>query len=228
MWLAAKAVAAGKTAGRKVVRVRLPPRPPRAPTAAPTDVRAERYSRIATESKRGRCAVQDTRRWRYSPDQLARAVRTSCSYRQVLAKLGLSTQGGGAYSTLHRRIELLALDTTHFVGQGWNLCNVGGKLRSGAIPLDTLLTEDSPCTNFGRLKRRLIAGGFLENRCSICDLEPVWNGSELVLRLDHINGNRRDNRIENLRMVCPNCDSQLPTFAGRNKGRASVATGASA
>jgi hypothetical protein len=134
-------------------------------------------------------------------------------------------QGGGAYSTLHRRIGLLALDTSHFVGQGWNVNNVGGKLRSGAIPLSTLLTADSPCTNFGRLKRRLIAGGFLRNRCSICSLGPFWNGSELVLRPDHINGNRRDNRLENLRMVCPNCDSQLPTFAGRNKGRSSVAPG---
>jgi hypothetical protein len=169
--------------------------------------------------------VQDTQRWRYSPDQLAHAVLTSRSYRQVLAKLGLSMQGGGAYSTLHRRIDVLGLDTAHFVGQGWNVNNVGGKLRSGAIPLGTLLTEDSPCTNFGRLKRRLIAGGFLENQCSICGLPPVWNGSPLVLRLDHINGNRRDNRLENLRMVCPNCDSQLPTFAGRNKGRSAVAPG---
>jgi hypothetical protein len=169
--------------------------------------------------------VQDTQRWRYSPDELARAVLTSRSYRQVLSKLGLSMQGGGAYSTLHRRIDLLGLDTTHFVGQGWNPRNVGGKLRSGAIPLDTLLTEDSPCTNFGRLKRRLIAGGFLENRCYICGLAPVWNGSELVLRLDHVSGRRRDNRLENLRMVCPNCDSQLPTFAGRNRGRVPVATG---
>ena len=45
----------------------------------------------------------------------------------------------------------------------------------------------------------------------------MWNGKPLVLILDHINGNAEDNRYENLRFVCPNCNSQLPTFTGRNK-----------
>lgn len=161
----------------------------------------------------------DRSRWRYSPEQLTEAVRESTSYRQVLARLGLSPQGGGAYATLHRRIEMLGLKTDHFTGQGWNVSNIGGMLRSRALPLNSLLTENSPCTNFGRLKQRLITHGLLENRCSICDLGPVWQNKRLVLRLDHINGNRQDNRLENLRMVCPNCDSQLPTFAGRNARR---------
>lgn len=54
-------------------------------------------------------------------------------------------------------------------------------------------------------------------KCEICGMDGIWNGKPLVLVLDHINGNPNDNRYENLRFVCPNCNSQLPTFTGRNK-----------
>lgn len=53
--------------------------------------------------------------------------------------------------------------------------------------------------------------------CAICNMLPSWQGADLVLRLDHINGKNRDHRLENLRFVCPNCDSQLPTYCGRNR-----------
>lgn len=74
------------------------------------------------------------------------------------------------------------------------------------------------------LKRRLIRGGILENKCSICGMLPLWNNKVLVLRLDHKNGVRNDNRLENLRLTCPNCDSQLDTFCGRNKVRVEIRT----
>lgn len=155
-------------------------------------------------------------RWRYAPAELADAVALSRSYRQVLAHLGLATEGGGAYVTLKARVAQMGLDTTHFVGRGWNIGNASGGLGRTTIPLEQHLTRDSPCTNFVRLKSRLIRSGLLVNECAICGLGPEWKGSPLVLRLDHINGVRTDNRLENLRIVCPNCDSQLPTFAGRN------------
>jgi 5-methylcytosine-specific restriction endonuclease McrA len=66
------------------------------------------------------------------------------------------------------------------------------------------------------LKRRLLAKGLLQRRCSECGLTD-WRGAPLALVLDHINGDPRDHRLENLRLLCPNCNSQTPTFAGRNK-----------
>jgi Zn finger protein HypA/HybF involved in hydrogenase expression len=69
------------------------------------------------------------------------------------------------------------------------------------------------------LKRRLIKEGLLVNRCSECDSLPEWRGKPLTMVLDHRNGDNTDNRLENLRLLCPNCNSQQATFAGRNRGR---------
>jgi transposase-like protein len=83
-------------------------------------------------------------------------------------------------------------------------------------PLRKWLTKNSKVSR-GGLKKRLTASGLLKNECAICGLVPVWNGKVLVLVLDHENGIRTDNRIRNLRLICPNCDSQTETFKGRNK-----------
>jgi len=56
------------------------------------------------------------------------------------------------------------------------------------------------------------------NKCAVCRLENIWNNKELIFILDHIDGNSDNNDRENLRLVCPNCDSQLPTYKARNKG----------
>jgi hypothetical protein len=67
-----------------------------------------------------------------------------------------------------------------------------------------------------QLKKRMIKAGLLKDECYVCGCDPIWRDLPLVLRLDHINGDNRDCREGNLRLVCPNCDSQLPTFTGRN------------
>lgn len=58
-----------------------------------------------------------------------------------------------------------------------------------------------------------------DNHCAICGCEPIHNGKELHFIMDHIDGDAKNNRRDNLRMICPNCDSQLETFKSRNKGR---------
>ena len=95
----------------------------------------------------------------------------------------------------------------------------GGRRNRGnrpRVPLEDVLVEGS---NYNRyyLKRRLIQAGLVDNVCAVCKCQPEWRGKPLLLVLDHINGVRDDNRIENIRLLCPNCDSQSPTYCGRNK-----------
>ena len=85
--------------------------------------------------------------------------------------------------------------------------------------LESILIENSTCFWTSGPRERLIREGRLVNSCAICGLPPSWQGQPLVMILDHSNGNRSDNRVENLRLLCPNCNSQQPTFAGKNKGR---------
>lgn len=90
------------------------------------------------------------------------------------------------------------------------------KSRNTGKPLNQVLVENSTYNPY-RLKLRLIRDGILANVCSECGLTPEWNGKPLSLQLDHINGVHNDHRLDNLRLVCPNCHSQSSTYAGKNK-----------
>ena len=83
---------------------------------------------------------------------------------------------------------------------------------------ENVFIENSTATQ-GTLRRWYTKGEYTPYKCSICGLEPFWNGKELTLTLDHINGINNDDRLENLRWVCPNCDRQLDTFCAKNANR---------
>ncbi len=80
------------------------------------------------------------------------------------------------------------------------------------MPDDLVFIKNSKHVDIAKYRARK----FLKDECSICKSEAKWLGKPLVLRIDHVNGDKKDCRKENLRKVCPNCDSQLPTFCGRN------------
>ena len=147
---------------------------------------------------------------RYPESELIEAVRSSTSIRQVLSKLGLA-EAGGNYSIVKRRIQRLGISTAHFNGQGW---------RKGiskpviiARPLSDLLQRGTHFQSY-KLKKRLFAEGLKTPRCESC-LKTEWLGRPIALELDHINGDSTDNRIENLRILCPNCHALTSTYRGR-------------
>ena len=92
------------------------------------------------------------------------------------------------------------------------------KPRPPAAPIELYLVADRR-TNRSHLKTRLLAEGLKENRCEECGLTD-WRGKPLSIALHHLNGVARDNRLENIKFLCPNCHSQTPNFSGRNlRGR---------
>jgi hypothetical protein len=93
------------------------------------------------------------------------------------------------------------------------------KPRTGRTPIERLLVRNGGSRR--SVKQRLLESGMVENRCDICGLED-WQGKPIIIHLDHINGIRDDHRLENLRMLCPNCHSQTETYGAKNKGRWSL------
>lgn len=80
------------------------------------------------------------------------------------------------------------------------------------IPIDEILQGLHPFYSYGALKRRLLKSGILKNECEVCHITE-WNGKQLRMHMDHIDGNNRNHRRENLRMLCPNCHAQTPTYS---------------
>jgi hypothetical protein len=148
---------------------------------------------------------------KYTEEQFIEAVKTSTSVRQVLSKIGVK-EAGGNYKVARDKIKRLNLDTSHFTGMGWLK---GQTHKHTTKPIEYYLTEDSYHQSY-KLKLRLIAEGTKQHRCEECGIIE-WRGKPTPIELDHINGNNRDNRLENLRLLCPNCHAQTPTYRGRNK-----------
>jgi DNA-binding CsgD family transcriptional regulator len=119
-----------------------------------------------------------------------------------------------------------------FNKQAWHSAILRGLItpRPARLPLEQLLVA-GPRRNRNHLKRRLFDAGVKARRCELCGL-CQWRGNAIPLALHHVNGDRHDNRLENLQVLCANCHSQTDTWAGRNiprmRARADKATGEAA
>jgi ribosomal protein S27AE len=153
------------------------------------------------------------RRLSWTNEQLITAVRESSSIRQVITKLNLIPAGGN-YVAIQRAINRLHLDTTHFLGMGWR--KGAEEPVTKARPISTFLKEDSGVQSH-KLKNKLFTLGIKKPKCEECGWAVISADGRLPLELDHINGVKTDNRVENLRVLCPNCHSLKPTHRGKNK-----------
>ena len=156
-------------------------------------------------------------RYKTSDEEFIAAVKSSVTIIEIIRKLGLSEQKS-AYRGIHRRIRKLGLDVSHLKGR--EIVRAHAKLLGLAAkrPLTEHLVENSSYDNKS-LKRRLVKEQLLEYKCSKCGIGEEWDEAPLVLQLDHINGVHDDNRIDNLRLLCPNCHSQTSTFSTKRSRR---------
>lgn len=152
--------------------------------------------------------------WFVKTEILRKLIKGSSSLHSVLKKIGVASPTGN-YIRLKQRLKEEGIDYSH-ITLGINSTK-GKKIISNRKKkkLKYLLVKNSNCSR-GYLKRRLLKEKVLEEKCVICGLLPYWNNKKLMLILDHENGIYNDHRLKNLRLLCPNCNSQTKTFAGRN------------
>ncbi|ETB63747.1 TPA: HNH endonuclease [Candidatus Nomurabacteria bacterium] len=150
--------------------------------------------------------------------QLEKAVKNSKSYRNVINILGLKPTGGN-YDQIKKYIRQGNLNIKHFTGKVWNK---GLKFPNrNYIELKDILIKNSSYQSH-KLKKRLFSVKIKEPKCEICGWAKYSIDGRLPLELDHINGDRHDNRLENIRILCPNCHSLQLTHRGKNIRNARV------
>ncbi len=150
------------------------------------------------------------RKKRWTDEEFREAAKNSMSIADTLRRMGLVPKGGN-YRTVHAEVRRLKVDVSHWLGRS---SSKGRKRVLSRIPLSEVLIENCEYSR-ANLKNRLLKEGMLRNVCYVCGQLPEWNGKELILVIDHENGINNDNRIENLRILCPHCNSQQNTFCGR-------------
>lgn len=163
--------------------------------------------------------VRTSRIWELSRAELEALIQESESVSDLLRKIGMEPGTGGNHRTLKARCNEEGIDLSELQRRGSRVSGEKLKLSNQltAIPLEQILVENSTYTTTSTLKARLLKEGVIEEKCVGCGQGPEWMGKPLTLTLDHINGKNRDHRLINLRLLCPNCNSQTPTFSGRNK-----------
>lgn len=147
---------------------------------------------------------------RITKEKLETLIKECDTYNEVLSKLGYGKYRNGAFITLKEKIAKWNIDTSHM-----------SHYRKGNIEKatdETVFSQNSSHSH-STIRRYVIRHNKIPYECAVCGNKGEWNGKPLTLTLDHINGNHNDNRLENLRFICPNCDRQSETYGSKNKVR---------
>jgi len=162
------------------------------------------------------------RKPKYTKEFLSPIVHDSYSWAETIRGCGLEINGGN-YRMIQKCVRYHQIDISHFTGQAWckgetkeTDIRVARIARKNRRSYSEMLIENAPPSiSSNRLREAILSTG-MEERCAIdgCGITE-WMGKPITLHMDHINGINNDNRIENLRFLCPNCHQQTPTWGNK-------------
>ncbi len=151
---------------------------------------------------------------KYTKALLEEIVKSSTTVNEVLRKLGL-VQAGGSHHHISKKIKEFGINTSHFTGKRSCKGKTPWKKYNREEFVKNVLIIDGPKWGSHLIKLKLFDFDLKERKCEKCNQNEIWNGNSLSLHLDHINGNHNDNRLNNLRILCPNCHSQTKTYSSK-------------
>jgi len=146
-------------------------------------------------------------------ENLKDIVKISNTYKDVINYLGWNVNGTN-YTKIKKLIREQNLSTEHFLTAS-EFMRKYNSIRE-FLPIEEILVKNSSYQNRGSLKNRIVKDNLLDYKCVECGNKGEWMGKKISLILDHINGVNNDNRLENLRFLCPNCNATLDTHCGGN------------
>jgi len=153
-------------------------------------------------------------------EEIKLAVKESFSSAQACRILGL-TENGSTATRLRKIVAENNIDISHWTGQLWSKGKTAlddPRIREKST--ENIFTINSDA-NASYVRSLILKKNLLEYKCTKCNNDGTWNGEDLTLQLDHINGIRTDQRLENLRWLCPNCHSQTDTYTSKNRNHTS-------
>ena len=139
-------------------------------------------------------------------------IINACSIEPTMARAASSLKIH--FNTFKRRAVKLGVYVPNQAGKGLEKPKEDGK---GKIPLSEILDGLHPQYQTNKLRIRLISAGIKEAKCEVCGISE-WRGTTLSFDLDHIDGDRTNHKLDNVRIICPNCHSQTETYRGKNVG----------
>ena len=148
---------------------------------------------------------------KFTRHEIEEFVKESYSFATLAEKLGYNKTGGSYLTSMKEMITELNIDISHFTGQGWLS---GQTYESGKyLPFDEYIKGESVQTNKIRIK--LLREGLKEHICECCN-NTLWNNVPIPLEVHHKDGNKDNNTIDNLQLLCPNCHALTDNYKGKN------------